>query len=124
MDSHQNRDRRYPELPRTTTQVTRKKIARTKWTREEYKEVLFAFYCALKEPSGRNITETTFNTWKTHFENPRGYLDCNKLANFRRDILKNNRLTEVEKEVIKNKALFEVQRNGKEMEDSKNLNYD
>ena len=121
LDSHQNRDQPNPELPRTTTQVSRKKITRTKWTREEYKEVLFAFYCALNEPSGRNITEATFNIWKRHSKNPREYLDCNKLANVRRDILKNNRLTDAEKEVIKNKALFEVQSNGREMDDSQNL---
>ena len=121
LDSHQNRDQPNPKLPRTTTQVSRKKITRTKWTREEYKEVLFAFYCALNEPSGRNITEATYNIWKRHSKNPREYLDCNKLANVRRDILKNNRLTDAEKEVIKNKALFEVQSNGREMDDSQNL---
>ena len=61
LDSHQNRDEPNPELPRTTTQVTKKKVTRKKWTREEYKEVLFAFYYALNKPSGRNVTETTFN---------------------------------------------------------------
>ena len=88
LDSHQNRDQPNPELPRTTTQVSRKNITRTKWTREEYKEVLFALYCALNEPSGRNITEATFNIWKRHSKNPREYLDCNTLANVQRDILK------------------------------------
>ena len=46
LDSHQNRDQPNPKLPRTTYQVTRKKITRTKWTREEYKEFSFAFNCA------------------------------------------------------------------------------
>ena len=81
LGSHQNRDQANPELPRTMTQVTRKKNTRTKWTNEEHKEVLFAFYCALNEPSGRNVTETTCNTWKAHSKNPREYFDCNKLGN-------------------------------------------
>jgi len=109
LDSHQNWDQPNPELPRTTAQATKKKVTRTKWTREEYKEVLFAFYCALNKPTGRNVTETTFNIWKTHSKHPRDYLDCNKLANVRRDILKNNRLSGAEIEVIKKKAWVETQ---------------
>ena len=118
LDSHQNRDEPNPELPRTKTQVTKKKMTRTKWTREAYKEVLFAFYCALDKPSGRNVTETTFNIWKTHSKHPRDYLDCNKLANVRRDILKNNRLTDSEIEVIREKAWGETQGSEKETDNS------
>ena len=84
-------------------------MTRTKWTSEEYKEVLFAFYCALNKPLGRNVTETTFNIWKKHSKHPRDYLECNKLANVRRDILKNSRLSDSEIEVIKKKAWAETQ---------------
>ena len=82
--------------------------------------MLFAFYYALNEPSGRNITEATFNIWKRHSKTLREYLCSNKLANVRGDILNNNHLTNAEKEVIKSKALFEVQRNGREFDDSQN----
>ena len=116
LESYQNRDEPNPELQRTTRQVTKKKMKRTKWTREEYKEV--SFYCALNTPSGRNVTETTFSIWKTHSKHPRDYLDCNKLANVRRDILKNNRLTDAEIEVIKEKAWVETQCSEKETDNS------
>ena len=96
-------------------------MPRTKWTREECEEVLLAFYSVLYKPSGRNITETTFNIWRTHSNYPQDYLDCNKLANVRRDILKNNRLTQAEIELIKRKAGFEVQRSEKEIDDSQNI---
>ena len=83
-------------------------MIRTKLTRKEYK-VLFAFYCALNKLSKRNVRETTFNIWKTHPKHPRDYLDCNKLANVCRDILKNNRLTDAEIEVIKEETGLETQ---------------
>ena len=118
LDSHQNWDQPNPDLPRTTANATKKEMTRIKWTREEYKEVLFAFYCALNKPSGRNVRETTFTNWKTHSKHPRDYLDCNKLANVRKDILKNNRYTDAEMEVIKKKAWVETQSSEKETDKS------
>ena len=78
-------------------------------------------HLTVHEPSGRNITEAPFNIWKTHSTDQREYLDCNKLANIQRGILKNYRLDNAEKEVIINKALFEVQCSGKKLHDSQNL---
>ena len=50
-----------------------------------------------------------FHIWKTHSKHPLDYLDCNKLANARRDIFKNNRLTDAEIEMVKKKAWVETQ---------------
>ena len=43
LDSHQKRDQPNPELPRTTTQVTTKKMTRKKWPKEEYSAVYLYF---------------------------------------------------------------------------------
>ena len=88
-----------PSLNQSTTKSKNK--TRIKWTREEYKQVLTAFYTAMDKPE-ENITEQTFNIWREMVgKNTREYLNPNKLANVRRDILKNNRLTLMEIDNIK-----------------------
>ena len=76
------------------------KAKRIKWTREEYKEVMTAFYQALKEPKD-NTAKQTYELWRQKVGEHRSYIDANKLANVRRDIMKNNRLTAAEIEKIK-----------------------
>ena len=58
-----------------------------KWTCEEYKEVMTAFYQALKEPKD-NTTKQTYELWRQKVGEHRSYIDANKLANVRRDIMK------------------------------------
>jgi hypothetical protein len=84
--------------PKPSSNVQEKQ-KRTKWTREEYKEVLNAFYSALDchHSRAKNTTDETYTIWREKVGlEKRPYMDANKLANVRRDILKNNRLTAAE----------------------------
>ena len=77
------------------------KVKRTRWTKEEYKTVLRAFYTAQKNPTS-NLTTQTFTEWRKIVGNEvRENLDSNKLANVRRDIIKNKRLTDAEIDQIR-----------------------
>ena len=77
------------------------KVKRTRWTKEEYKTVLRAFYTAHKNPTS-NLTTQTFTEWRKIVGNDvRENLDPNKLANVRRDIIKNKRLTDAEIDQIR-----------------------
>ena len=49
-----------------------------KWSREEYKEILYCFYYPIENPS------------KNPPKKQREYVDANKLANVRRDVLHKN----------------------------------
>ncbi|CAI9737108.1 Hypothetical predicted protein [Octopus vulgaris] len=69
------------------------KCKRNKWTREEYKEVIYAYYYALGRPSQERHTANSYNIRN---QDSRPYLDENKLANVRMDILRNNRLSDSE----------------------------
>ena len=77
------------------------KAKRTRWTKEEYKTVLRAFYTAQKNPI-TNLTEQTFIKWRKVVGNDvRENIDSNKLANVRRDIIRNKRLTDAEIDQIR-----------------------
>ncbi|CAI9727582.1 Hypothetical predicted protein [Octopus vulgaris] len=52
-------------------------------------------------PSQERHTANSYSIWRTRNQDSRPYLDENKLANVRRDILRNNRLTDSEKSAIK-----------------------
>ena len=56
------------------------------------------FYQALKEPK-ENTTQQTYELWRQKVGEHRSYIDANKLANVRRDIMKKNRLTAAEIEM-------------------------
>ena len=60
-----------------------------------------AFYQAHKEPKD-NITKQTYELWRQNIKvgEYTSYIDAKRLANVRRDIMKNNRLTAVEIEEI------------------------
>ena len=60
-----------------------------------------AYYQALEQPSNENSTNHTYDIWRKMNDNNRTNIDANKLANVRRNILKNKRLTEGELERIK-----------------------
>ena len=68
------------------------KAKRTQWTKEEYKTILRAFYIAQENPI-TNLTEQTLTEWMK--------VDSNKLANVRRDIIRNKRLTDTEIDQIR-----------------------
>ena len=60
----------------------KQKPERIKWTREEYKQVMSAFYQALNGPKNNN-TKRTYEIWRKEVGENRPYIDANKLANAR-----------------------------------------
>ena len=87
--------------PLATPNVNPSKGTKQKWTREEYKQVMEAFYKATNNPSETNTTKAAYNIWRLQNLTARPNLDANKLANVRRDIVKSKRLTEMELETIR-----------------------
>ena len=75
---------------------------RIKRTCEEDKEVMTAFYQALKETKDKT-TKQIYEVWRQNVGEHRSYIDGNKVANVRKDIMKKNRLTVAEIEEIKTK---------------------
>ena len=67
----------------------------------EYKQVMIAYYQALEQPSNKNTTNRAYEIWRKDNVDNRGNIDANKLANVRRDIIKNKRLTDMELERIR-----------------------
>ncbi|CAI9722986.1 Hypothetical predicted protein [Octopus vulgaris] len=65
------------------------------------REVIYAYYYALGRPSQERHTANSYSIWRTRNQGSRPYLDENKLANVRRDILRNNRRTDSEISAIK-----------------------
>ena len=98
LDGNQNRHSSNLGPPESTSIVTRpvKPQQRQKWSREEYKEILYCFYYALENPSKTCTTERTYNLWRERNKQDREYIDANKLANIRRDILKKKRISDAE----------------------------
>ncbi|CAI9732658.1 Hypothetical predicted protein [Octopus vulgaris] len=102
MDGHLNGKSPNSSPPSSPPQPPQKeKCKRNKWTREEYKEVIYAYYYALGRPSQERHTANSYSIWRTRNQDSRPYLDENKLANVRRDIFRNNRLTDSEISAIK-----------------------
>ena len=60
------------------------------------------FYQALKKPKDKTA-KYTYELWIQKVGEYRSYIDANKLANVRRDIMKKNRLTAAEIEKTKTK---------------------
>ena len=85
--------------PLNPTSPKKQKQKRHKWTREEYREIMKAYFKACLYPSEQNNTEQTYAIWSKNKQHDN--MDANKLANLRRDIVKNNRLTSAELEEIK-----------------------
>ena len=101
-EGNQNREINPDTSSQTSRNVTKR--TRNKWTREEYKQIMTAFYTALNKPE-RNITDQCYTIWREAVgEEFREYIDANKLANLRRDIMRNHRLTPAEIEAIKTSA--------------------
>ena len=65
-----------------------------------------AHFRALLNPK-TSTTIDAYNNWREKYPTLRPMMDANKLANIRRDIIKNKRLTEIEIQMIKDKVLDE-----------------
>ena len=88
LHGNQNQEESNPGPSDTPLHQIRTKGKRMKWTREDYKLVLYTYYCALEKPSETNCTTKTYKTWRNSNKDVRPYIDANKLANVRREIVK------------------------------------
>ena len=73
---------------------------------EEYKEIATVFYQTLKKPKD-NTTKQTYELWRQKVGEHRSYINANKLANVRTDIMKKSRLTAAEIDQNENQATNE-----------------
>ena len=93
---------------RTTLTNKKEKDKRQKWSREDYKEVMYAFYMFLRKPAGSH-TENTFSIWRSRNRNIGINLNGNKLENVQIDIMNKKRLTDIElREIKKIKVIADV----------------
>jgi len=90
--------------PPSDTQPIPSKQSRKKSTREEYKQVMEAFYTAVNDPTGSSTTNAAYSIWRQQNPTGRPNLDANKLANARSDIIKTKRLTKLELDTIQEKV--------------------
>ena len=58
----------------------------------------------MENPSETNTTDRTYKLWRERNKEEREYIDANRLANIRRDIIKNKRLTDAEICIIKDEV--------------------
>ena len=93
---YQNRDVPKPEPTDPPSKTNTIKSKRYKWTREEHKQVLTAYYTAIRNPK-YNTTQQTYDTWRklTGFDHHPN-MDPNKLGCVRRYIEKKFSSTEIE----------------------------
>ena len=111
MDGHQNRENPTSDPPGSPTLSRNQgKTKYISWTREEYREVMYCFYFSgtlsvstFQKPQ-KNHTDNTYNMWRNRNKDIREYLDTNKLANVRRDIMNKNHLTNAELNELKLKV--------------------
>ena len=110
---HGHQDGRIPNpSPGNSTLNQTQKKKRNKWTREEYKDVMYCFHFTLENPTTNN-TDGTFNKWRERNSNNEKltYLDANKLANVRRYIVREKKLTDTEIAQIKEQVRVDMSHN-------------
>ena len=107
LDGHLNKSKSIPS-PLNSPPKKPTKAKREKWTREDYREVMYAFYLASKMPS-EGLTKDSYRIWRERNVGKRAYLDANKFSNVRRQILRNNLLTPVELEEIRQQVNIDIE---------------
>ena len=74
LEKHSDGNHAQGDLPASPSRVTpkkkKKKDKRQKWRREDYKEVIYAFYTSL-EKTTRTRTENTFSIYRSRNHNVR-----------------------------------------------------
>ena len=75
-----------------------------KWARREYREIMEGYYCIKYHPSDESNTKQTYKIWRERNLNNRQYIDVNKLANVRRQIVRDKRLSDIELSQIEDAA--------------------
>ena len=79
------------------------KVTRQKWSKEEYIDVIEAFYNATINPTATSTSEAAYTIWRAKHQNERMNMDTKKLSNMRRYIIKNGKLSGPELEQIEEK---------------------
>ena len=79
----------------TSKSSNKNDLKRQKWTREEYREIMEAYYYSKHHPSDESNTKQTYKIWREKNPNNRQYVDANKLANVRRQAVRDKRLTDI-----------------------------
>ena len=104
-DPHGHQNQALPNPDPVVINSNPKKAKRLRWSHEDYKNVIRAYTIAQLQPTCK-VTQQTYFEWRKIVGNDfRPNLDANKLANVRRDILKNNRLNEAEIELLRRDVL-------------------
>ena len=85
----------------------KRKGKRQKWSREDYIEVMYAFYMSLEKPKD-NHTKNTYRIWRSRNPDVRKNIDENKLATTRRYIMNEKKLTDFELREIKKRVIAEI----------------
>ena len=93
--------------PHDAISKIKQKATRTKWSKEEYTDVIKAHYRALLNPK-ISTTIDTYNILREKHPTLRPNMDANKLAITRRDIIRKKRLTDNEMHMIKNRVSEEI----------------
>lgn len=81
---------------------------RQKWSKQQYKEVIWAYHYAIKTEN-ENITSGTYTIWRARNPNIFPGMNEKNLSNQRRFILKENKLTEAEIAEIISDVTFRIQ---------------
>lgn len=92
--SHRNEKTQREPSEEEATRPEVKKNQRHKWSREEYKEVMWAYLFAIKENKSKN--EGTFEIWRKRNPTLLPSITSSGLADVRRNIEKNKWLTKIE----------------------------
>ena len=104
LKGHQNSVKANSGPSETSKSPNKQDLKRQKWTREEYKEIMEAYYYAKYHPSDKNNTKQTFKIWREKNINNKQYNDAKKLANVRIQIVRDKRPTDIELSQIEDAA--------------------
>ena len=104
LKGHQNCVKANSGPSETSKSSNKNYLKRQKWTWEEYIEIMEAYYYAKYQPSDESNTKQTYKIWREKNLNNRQYIDANKLANVRRQIVRDKRLTDIELSQIEDTA--------------------
>ena len=103
LEKYSNGNHAQGDLPAGPSKVTltnkKEKDKRQKWSRGDFKEVMYAFYMSFRKPDGIH-TENTFSIWRSRNQMN---LNGDKLENLRKYITNKKRLTDIElREIMQN----------------------
>ena len=104
LQGQQNCVKANSEYSEASNSSNQKDLKRKKWTWEEYKEIMEAYYYAKYHPSNESNIKQTYTLWMKKNLNNRQYIDTNKLANVRRQILKEKKITDTKNSQIEEAA--------------------